>query len=226
MENTVTEKLLSLYDEKNADFVAKLTPTIPRERILGVKVPVLRSLGKALYGTEDGKAFINALPHRYLEENSLHFFIISNEKDFDKLIIEVEKFLPYVDNWATCDEFSSHTFKKNTNRLTPYIDKWLQSKKTYTARFAVGMLLKYYLDDNFTPSVLEKVAKIQSEEYYVNMMISWFFQTALVKQWDFAIEYIKKNRLNDFCHNKAIQKSRESLRISDERKAYLKSLKR
>lgn len=226
MKNTVTEKLLSLTDAKNADFVAKLTPTIPRERILGVKVPVLRSLGKALYGTEDGKAFINALPHRYLEENTLHFFIISNEKDFDKLVYEVERFLPYVDNWATCDGFSSPTFKKNTDRLTPYIDKWLLSKETYTVRFAVSMLLKYYLDDDFTPSVLEKVAKIQSEEYYVNMMISWFFQTALVKQWDFAIEYIKENRLNDFCHNKTIQKSRESFRIPQERKDYLKSLKR
>lgn len=226
MKNTVSEKLLSLTDVKNADFVAKLTPTIPRERILGVKVPVLKSLGKALYDTDDGTEFIKTLPHYYLEENSLHFFIISNEKDFDKLIDEVERFLPYVDNWTTCDGFSSSTFKKNTERLTPYIDKWLLSKEIYTIRFAVSMLLKYYLDDKFTPSVLEKVAKIRSNEYYVNMMISWFFQTALVKQWDFAIKYIEENLLNDFCHNKAIQKSRESFRISDERKAYLKSLKR
>lgn len=223
--NDVTKLLINLKDDKNADFVAKLTPNVEKERILGVKVPTLRQIAKSLYASCDYKNFLSATPHYYLEENSLHLFILGYEKDFDKAVRAVDKFLPYVDNWGTCDGFSSLTFKKNTDKLTPYIDKWLKSKQTFTIRFGISMLLKYYLDENFTPDVLEKAAKIYSDEYYVNMMIAWFFATALCKQRDLAIKYIENKTLSPFCHNKTIQKARESFRISAPDKEYLKSLK-
>ncbi len=225
MENFVTETLLNLKDEKNADFLSKLVPSIPRESILGVKVPVLRKLAKSLYGTAEGNAFLSSAPHVYLEENSLHFFIISNEKDFLKAIILTEEFLPYVDNWSTCDGFSSVAFKKNLGLLSPYIDKWIASEKTYTVRFGISMLLKYYLDGEFSPCVLEKVSNIKSGEYYVDMMIAWFFATALCKHWQETIKYLEDKKLSKFCHNKTIRKACESFRIMTEQKAYLKTLK-
>lgn len=222
----VTKLLIDLKDDKNADFVAKLTPNVAKERILGVKVPTLRQLAKSLYTSCNYENFLNDTPHYYLEENSLHLFILGYEKDFEKAVTAVDKFLPYVDNWATCDGFSSLTFKKNTDKLTPYVDKWLKSGQTFTIRFGISMLLKHYLDENFTPEVLEKVAKVQSDEYYVNMMIACFFATALAKQWNYAIKYIEENRLSDFCHNKTIQKARESFRITEEQKIFLRKLKR
>lgn len=224
--NDVTQLLIDLKDDKNADFVAKLTPNVAKERILGVKVPTLRQLAKSLYTSYNYENFLNATPHYYLEENSLHLFILGYEKDFEKAVTAVDKFLPYVDNWGTCDGFSSSTFKKNTDKLTPYVDKWLKSGQTFTIRFGISMLLKHYLDENFTPDVLEKVAKVKSDEYYVNMMISWFFATALAKQWNYAIKYIEENRLSDFCHNKTVQKARESFRITEEQKIFLQKLKR
>lgn len=222
----VFEKLISLSDEKNADFLSKLTPTIDRKRVLGVRTPNLRKLAKNLYATKEAEDFLAATPHYFLEENTLHLFLLGLEKDFEKAVNKVDEFLPFVDNWATCDGFSSITFKKNADRLSPYIDKWISSNKTYTVRFGVSMLLKYYLDANFSDEVLVKVSKISSDEYYVNMMISWFFATALAKQWDCTVKYIEENRLSDFCHNKTIQKARESFRITEEQKIYLKTLKR
>lgn len=222
----VTEKLISYSDEKNADFLSKLTPTVDRKRVLGVRTPILRKLAKNLYGTTEAEDFLGSTPHYYLEENTLHLFLLGLEKNFEKAITKVDEFLPFVDNWATCDGFSSLAFKKNTDRLSPYIDKWISSKKTYTVRFGVGMLLRYYLDENFSEEVLSKVSKISSDEYYVNMMIAWFFATALAKKWDYAVKYIRENRLSDFCHNKTIQKARESFRITEEQKSFLKTLKR
>lgn len=222
----VTEKLISFSDEKNADFLSKLTPTVDRKRILGVRTPILRKLAKNLYGTKEAEDFLASTPHYYLEENTLHLFLLGLEKNFEKAITKVDEFLPFVDNWATCDGFSSLAFEKNTDRLSPYIDKWISSKKTYTVRFGVGMLLRYYLDENFSEEVLSKVSKISSDEYYVNMMIAWFFATALAKKWDYAVKYIRENRLSDFCHNKTIQKARESFRITEEQKSFLKTLKR
>lgn len=226
MTTIVTEKLLNLSDQKNADFLSKLTPTVEREKVLGVRTPNLRKLAKSLYGTKEAEKFLASTPHYYLEENTLHLFLLGFEKDFFKAVKAVDEFLPYVDNWATCDGFSSTTFKKNPDLLSPYVDKWISSDKTYTVRFGVLALMKYYLDENFTEEVLKKVSKISSDEYYVNMMISWFFATALAKKWDYAIKYIEENRLSDFCHNKTIQKARESFRVLDEHKEYLKGLKR
>lgn len=222
---TITEKLISLSNEKDADFSAKLIPNIDRSKILGIKVPVLRKLAKEYFGTAEGKEFLNELPHKYLEENSLHFFMVSFEKDFDKQIELVNAFLPYLDNWATCDEFSSPAFRKHPDRLLPYINTWIDSGETYTVRFGIGMLLKYFLDDNYFPEVLKKVAIVRSDEYYVNMMIAWFFATALAKRYDDSVKYFTTKTLSDFCHNKAIQKARESYRVSDEHKAFLKTLK-
>ncbi len=222
---TITERLISLSNEKDADFSAKLIPTVARPKILGIKVPVLRRLAKEYFNTLEGKEFLNELPHEYLEENSLHFFMVGLEKDFDKQIELVNDFLPFLDNWATCDEFSSPAFRKNPDRLLPYINNWIASDKTYTVRFGIGMLLKYYLDDNYFSEVLKTVADIKSEEYYVNMMIAWFFATALAKRYDDAVKYFTTKTLSDFCHNKAIQKARESFRVSDEHKAFLKTLK-
>lgn len=224
--NDVTKLLIDLKDDKNAAFVAKLTPTVEKGRILGIRTPRLRQLAKTLYKTPEAEDFLRDIPHCYLEENTLHLFILGHEKDFEKAALKVDKFLPYVDNWATCDGFSSVAFKKNPDSLIHYIDKWITSGQTYTIRFGVLMLMKYYLDENFTPEVLEKVSKIQSDEYYVNMMIAWFFATALAKQRNYTIKYIEENRLSDFCHNKTIQKARESFRISDSEKEYLKTLKR
>lgn len=222
---TITERLISLSNVKDGDFSAKLTPSVERSAVLGVKVPVLRKLAKEYYGTLQGNDFLKSLPHKYLEENSLHFFMVSLEKDFDKQIILVNQFLPYVDNWATCDEFSSATFKKNPDKLLPYIKTWIKSDKTYTVRFGIGMLLKYFLDDNYFTGVLDMVAEVKSEEYYVNMMTAWFFATALAKRYDDAIKFFTHKTLSTFCHNKSIQKACESFRISDEHKAFLKALK-
>lgn len=224
--NDVTNLLIDLKDDKNAEFLSKLVPTVEKTRILGVRTPALRKLAKSLQKSSERDAFLNDLPHVYLEENSLHLFILGNEKNFEKAIAKVDDFLPYVDNWATCDGFSSAAFKKNPSLLAPYIDKWLKSEKTYTVRFGISMLLKYYLDENFTPGVLEKVEKVQSDEYYVNMMVAWFFATALAKQWNDTIKYIEENRLSDFCHNKTIQKARESFRVTEEQKIFLQKLKR
>lgn len=221
----VTERLLSLYDEKNAKFFSALVPSVDKSKVLGVKMPVLKNLAKEYYGTTEGTAFINDLPHKYLEENSLHAYIICREKDFSKALTLTEDFLPYIDNWSTSDCFKPPVFKKNAKLLAPHIDEWLASDKTYTVRFAIGMLMAYYLDENYTENVLEKVAKVKSDEYYVNMMIAWFFATALAKRYDDAIKYFTTPRLSEFCHNKALQKARESLRIPNEQKDYLNTLK-
>ena len=169
--------------------------------------------------------FLSSLPHKYFDENQLHAFLISEQKDFDKCVSLLEEFLPYIDNWATCDQLSPKIFKKNREKLLPLIEKWLSSSKTYTIRFAVGMLMQHFLDSDFNPSYLEKVAEIRSEEYYVNMMIAWYFATALAKQYEASLPYIERKKLAPWTHNKAIQKAIESYRITKEQKEYLKSLK-
>lgn len=224
--NEITKRLTSLYDAKNADFLSKLLPTTNRKKILGVKIPVLKGLAKEYYGAEEGLAFIADLPHEYLEENALHAFIICREKDFDKALRETEEFLPYIDNWLVCDSFKPSVFKKNAAKLTLSIDKWIASEKPYTVRFAISMLMTYFLDENYSPDVLKKVAGVKSDFYYVNMMVAWFFATALYKRYDDAIKYFESPTLTTFCHNKAIQKARESLRIPENRKNYLNGLKR
>ena len=221
----ITTLLFDLQDKSYADFQSKLLPTVPRETVIGVRTPDLRKLAKQLRRTPAAKEFLQSLPHRYFDENQLHAFILSEEKDFGTCLAELERFLPFVDNWATCDQLSPRCFKKHAAELLPLIRKWMRSKHTYTKRFGIGTLMRYYLDENFKPEYLEQVASIKSDEYYIRMMQAWFFATALAKQWDATLPYIGQHRLEKDTHNKTIQKAVESFRITDEQKAFLKTLR-
>jgi len=221
----IRETLYQLRDEKYRAFQAKLIPTIAPETMIGVRTPVLRSLAKQLYRARDYAAYLAELPHRCFDENQLHAFIISELRDFETCIEETCRFLPYVDNWATCDQLSPKVFKKNRRRLLEYISGWLASGQTYTVRFAIGMLMAHFLEEDFDPVYLHMVSQARSGEYYVRMMVAWYFATALAKQYDAALPYIEGRCLEPWTHNKTIQKCVESDRIPDERKAYLKALK-
>ena len=221
----IIKTLLDLKDKKYGEFQIKLIPTVDPKSIIGVRTPELRKLAKEIIKENDYEAFLNDLPHKYFDENQLHAFIISEIKDYDKCLDEVNKFLPYVDNWATCDQMSPKVFKKNHDKLIDNITKWIKSKETYTIRFGIGMLMQYYLDDNFKPEYLKLVSKLKSQEYYVNMMIAWYFATALAKQYENTLPYIEEKKLDTWTHNKTIQKAIESYRITPEQKEYLKSLK-
>ena len=223
--NKIQERLFKLQDKKYQEMQYKIIPNINKETIIGVRTPELRSLAKELI-KEDYQSFLNNLPHKYFDENQLHAFIISEIKDYKECINYINKFLPYVDNWATCDQMSPKIFKKNTNILIDDIKEWLKSKETYTIRFGIGTLMQYYLDDNFEPVYLEMISKIKSEEYYVNMMISWYYATALAKQYESTIPYIENKKLDIWVHNKTIQKAIESYRITPEKKEYLKGFKK
>ncbi len=222
---SVQLQLFALQDPEYRKFQAKLIPNIDMEHIIGVRTPDLRMLAKILRDDPETGAFLEKLPHVYFDEDQLHAFLISEEKDFEKCVRQVEAFLPFVNNWATCDQLSPKVFRKHTDELLPYIQKWLASDHTYTVRFGIGMLMQHYLDERFDPAYPEMVARIRSDEYYVNMMIAWYFATALAKQYDAVIPYMKEKRLDARTHNKAIQKCAESRRISPEQKEYLKSLK-
>ena len=216
--------LFELQDLKYRDFQAKLMPTIDKETIIGVRTPLLRQFAKELKkeGTED---FLNALPHTYYEENNLHGFIVSEIKDYNEAVRRMDEFLPYVDNWATCDSTSPKVFKKHKSELVPEIDRWLASDKVYTIRFGIEMLMSHYLDDDFKPEYLDKVTAVKHDDYYVKMMVAWYFATALAKQYESTLPYIEKRVLETWTHNKSIQKAVESYRITDEQKAYLRTLK-
>ncbi|MBQ7275461.1 MAG: DNA alkylation repair protein [Clostridiales bacterium] len=220
-----TERLMELQDTGYRDMQKKIIPTVDPDSIIGVRTPALRALAKEMLKSGDYKSFLNELPHKYFEENQLHAFILSGMKDFDECMDELEKFLPFVDNWATCDQMSPKIFKKHKDELLKHIKVWIKSDKTYTVRFGVGMLMEHFLDDDFDLKYPEMAARIRSDEYYVNMMIAWYFATALAKQYESIIPFIEQKRLAPWTHNKAIQKSVESYRITDEQKAYLKSLK-
>lgn len=219
-------ELFKLQDKKYGDFTASLIPTISRDTVIGVRTPQLRALAKRVKDTEDAKAFILALPHKYYEENNLHGFLICEIKDFDGCIRALDTFLPYVDNWATCDGLRPKCFKKNLGSLLPHIKRWLSSEHTYTVRFGIEMLMTYFLDDAFDAKFLKRVSEIKSDEYYINMMIAWYFATALAKQYDATLPYLEKETLPLWVHNKTIQKAVESYRVSDEHKMYLKTLKK
>ena len=223
----IQDRLFELQDKKYRDMQIKIIPTVNPKTIIGVRTPDLRRLAKELL-KGDYKSFINDLPHKYFDENQLHAFVISGIKDYDECLDAFNKLLPYIDNWATCDQQSPKVFNKNVNKdkLIKEIKKWIKSKETYTIRFGVGMLMRNYLDKDFKPEYLELVSKIKSKEYYVNMMIAWYFATALAKQYDRTIPYIENNKLDIWVHNKTIQKSVESYRITDEHKDYLRSLRR
>lgn len=223
---TFREELFALQDTAYGDFQAKLTPGIPRELFIGVRVPEVRKLAKRLAKEPEATEFLSELPHKYYDENMLHGLLISEFKDYDACIAAVDNFLPYVDNWAVCDIMSPKVFKKNKDILLDKIREWSASEKTYTCRFGIEMLMSYFLDDNFKPEYLDIPASVHSEEYYVQMMVAWFFATALAKQWDAAIPYIENGVLDTWVHNKTIQKARESFRITPKQKDYLKTLKR
>lgn len=221
----IQERLFKLQDEKYREFQVKLLPTVDPSSVIGVRTPELRKLAKELLKRDDTEGFLETLPHAYFDENQLHAFILSGMKDYDRCMAGVCAFLPFVDNWATCDQMSPKVFRKHKEDLLVHIKEWLRSDKTYTLRFAAGMLMEHFLDDDFDIRYPEMVAVIESDEYYVNMMRAWYFATALAKQYDSIIPYIEEKRLDKWTHNKAIQKSVESYRITPEQKAYLKSLK-
>ena len=222
----IKERLFELADEKYAEFQAKLTPTVNRDLFIGVRVPDVRKLAKEIYKSGDYAGFLAELPHTYYDEDMLHGLIISEIKDFNQCIAAVEAFLPYVDNWAVCDIMSPKCFKKHKAELLPIIKTWTKSSEEYIIRFGLEMLMSHYLDENFKPEHLKIAAAVRSDKYYVNMMIAWFFATALAKQWDDTIVYIESNKLESWVHNKTIQKARESYRITLEQKEYLETLKR
>lgn len=218
--------LYSMQDIEYKYFQSKLMPTVDPDRIIGVRTPALRKFAKEIKNAPEAKAFLQTLPHLYYEENNLHAFLLEQIKDFDECIHALEQFLPYVDNWATCDSMSPKIFKKHLPELLTYIQRWIHSDHTYTIRFGIGMLMKFYLDDAFSMEYPEMAASVISSEYYVNMMIAWYFATALAKQYEQILPYIEEQRLDVWTHNKAIQKAIESYRITDEQKLYLRTLKR
>ena len=221
----IYKELQALKEKEYADFQAKLVPTIEPSTILGIRVPKLRALAKSYIRDQECQVFLDSLPHNYYDENMLHAILISEMKDYDKCINRLEAFLPYVDNWAVCDIMSPKLFKRYREDLMTRIKVWMASEETYTIRFGLGMLMAHFLDEDFRPEYLDMASSIRSDEYYVNMMIAWFFATALAKQWEVSLPYIEGKKLDDWTHKKAIQKARESLRISKEKKEYLKGLK-
>ena len=218
----IQKELLSLGEQKYKDFQSALMPTVDPDTIIGIRTPILRRYAKTLKDT----TFLEALPHRYYEENNLHSFLIAGIADYDECIAHVERFLPFVDNWATCDSLRPACFKKHRQKLILKVKEWLGSNHTYTVRFGIEMLMVYYLDDEFDDTYPKMVADIKSDEYYVNMMIAWYFATALAKKWESIIGYIEKCALPLWVHNKTIQKAIESYRITNEQKDYLRKLKR
>lgn len=221
----IQEELFKRQDIKYRDFQAGLIPGKTPEVMIGVRTPLLRALAKEILKAGDYEEFLRDLPHKYFDEDQLHAFIISGIKDYDRAMEELEAFLPYVDNWATCDQMSPKVFKKNKKDLLKHIKDWIKSDKTYTIRFGIGMLMEHFLDEDYDLKYPEMVAGLRSEEYYVNMMIAWYFATALAKQYDSILPFIEGKKLKDWTHNKAIQKAVESYRITPQQKEYLKTLK-
>ena len=217
--------LLELADSKYREMQIKTTPSVDEQFFIGVRTPALRAYAKELVKRDNIGEFLAELPHKYFEENQLHAFIISLDKDFESCIAKVEVFLPYVDNWATCDQMNPKVFAKHTCELLEHINPWLGSDKTYTVRFGIKMLMDHFLGNDYELEYPKAVAKIRSDEYYIKMMQAWYFATALAKQYNSVLPFIEDRSLDTWTHNKAIQKSVESFRISDEHKAYLKTLK-
>ena len=222
---TVHEKLLAARDDQYRAFQAKLVPNIPAETILGVRTPQLRSIAKEVFESECRDEFLNRLPHDYYEENLLHFFVIAMIGDFDLCVQAVEAFLPYVDCWPVSDQATPKAFRKNHERLLPYVKKWIASEHVYTARFGIRMLMNEFLDGDFNKDYLELVASKAGDDYYLKMMQAWYFATALAKRYDESVGYIEEKKLDEWVRRKAIQKAVESYRVSDEHKAHLKSLR-
>lgn len=221
----IRERLFDMQEVTYGDFSAKLLPTVPRERVIGVRLPMLRKYAKTLAGSARAAQFLRELPHVYLEEDHLHAMLIGLLRDTDDCYAALDAFLPYVDNWAVCDSLRPRALVKDRARMLAKIEEYLRSEHPYTVRFGIELLMLHCLDEHFEPSHLARVAAVQSEEYYVNMMIAWYFATALAKQWESALPYLEQRRLSAWVHNKTIQKAIESFRITPEQKAYLRTLK-
>ncbi len=222
---TLYGRLIEEKDDDYKKFQAKLVPNIPSDTIVGVRTPQLRKIAREVFESDFRDEFINDVPHRYFEENLIHFFILAMIKDFEQCVYMTEAFLPYVDCWPVSDQSSPKVFKKNHQKLLPYIKKWIASNHTYTARFGIRMLMNEFLGEDFKEEYLELVACKAGEDYYLKMMIAWYFATALAKRYDETIKYIEERRLDEWVHKKAIQKAIESYRVTDEHKEYLKSLR-
>lgn len=222
---TLFDRLTEVKDDEYRIFQAKLVPNIPPETILGVRTPQMRKIAKEVYESDYRDEFLNDLPHKYYEENLIHFFVLALIKDFDECVKRVEEFLPYVDCWPVSDQATPKSFKKNHQKLLPYIKKWISSNHVYTARFGLRMLMNEFLGEDFKEEYLELAACKKGEDYYLKMMIAWFFATALAKRYDESVKYIENRRLDEWTRKKAIQKAVESYRVSDEHKKYLKSLR-
>lgn len=225
-EKYIRQHLFDMQDLQYREFHSKLMPTVKKEKVIGVRVPELRKFAKEISKTAYAEEFLQILPHKYYEEDNIHAFLIEQIKDYDECISQLNRFLPYVDNWATCDMMRPKIFKKHLTELLEEIRIWMKSDDVYAVRFGIEMLMCYYLDDNFTAEYPEMISQIRSDEYYIKMMVAWYFATALAKQYDAVIPYLELNKLDADTHNKAIRKAIESHRISDEQKAYLKTLKR
>ena len=221
----VQAELFEMQDLTYRDFHATLMPTIDKETVIGVRTPMLRAYAKKFGKTADAVTFLEVLPHKYYEENNLHGLLIEQIKDYPACIAAIERFLPYVDNWATCDMIALRTMKKHLDVFIQEVYSWMASDHPYIVRFGIGMLMRYYLDEQFKPEYPEKVAEIKSDEYYVNMMRAWYFATALAKQYDQILPYLEEKKLDTWTHNKTIQKAVESYRIAAEQKCYLRTLR-
>ncbi|SKA60987.1 3-methyladenine DNA glycosylase AlkD [Eubacterium uniforme] len=222
---TVYEMLLEVKDDKYKEFQAKLVPNIDSKTIIGVRTPQMRAVAKEVFNSDIRDKFLNKLPHKYYEENLVHFFILAMIKDFDECVEKVETFLPYVDCWPVSDQATPKSFKKNHDKLLPYIKKWIASDHVYTSRFGMRMLMNEYLGDDFKEEYLDLVASKKGDDYYLKMMIAWYFATALAKKYDESVKYIEERKLDEWVHKKAIQKAVESYRVSDEHKEYLKTFR-
>lgn len=222
----VTEELFRLQDVGYKAFTEKLVPNVDPARIIGVRMPVLRAFAKDFAKTPQAAAFLRSLPHTYHEENLLHGCCIEAMRDFDRCVASLDAFLPFVDNWAVCDCMAPKALGKQPDALLLCVDRWLESGEDYTVRFAIGQLMRWFLDERFDPAFPDKVAAVQSREYYVNMMRAWYFATALAKRYDAVLPYLSQNRLDAWTHNKTIQKAVESFRVPSEHKQALRALKR
>ncbi len=217
--------LFEMRDVEYKKFHSKLIPTVPAENIIGIRTPLLRKFAKEYAKTDESRAFLKKLPHKYYEENNLHAFLIEQIKDYDEAVNKTRIFLPFIDNWATCDMFTPKVFKSNKTRILQEAHKWIGSEHTYTVRYGIKILMDLFLDEEFSTEHLRTVSSVKSEEYYIKMMIAWYFATALAKQYIYAVKYLEEKKLDVWVHNKTIQKAIESYRIPQDTKAYLKTLK-
>ena len=219
------QQLFALQDKTYQEFHSKLMPDTDKETVIGIRIPVLRKFAREFARRPEAREFLQQLPHQYYEENNLHMMLIIAEKDYEKCLAEVERFVPYIDNWATCDMPVPKCFAKHKQELLPKVEEWIASEETYTIRYGIDLLMALYLDEDFRPEYMKLAASVTSEEYYVKMVIAWYFATALAKQWDSTIPYIEQRRLSDWVHRKTIQKAVESYRITKVQKDYLRTLK-